>query len=113
VPFAILAASFLQVGTDNWCVRRALHFSLATWLARTWRPYAATALMAAALWFTLPSTTTLTVLDAFAKLGIAVAIGAPVYVLCALAFWQLAGRPDGLENMAIKWIGARIPGLRR
>ncbi len=98
-PLALLAAISLQVGIDSWLIRRALRFSVLTWLGRTWRPYLAVAGMSTVLWLWLPQTPIDSITDALWRMLLAGALGAPVYLLLLAGSWWLTGRPAGLEQM--------------
>lgn len=108
LPYAIFLVMALQVSLDSWSVRRALEFSVRTWVSRTWRPYCATAVMAAALWLLLPARDVHSLSDAFVKLTQALAIAVPVYALAALALWRLVGKPAGIERMILSWLGGKL-----
>ncbi len=101
VPYAVFIAVLIQINLDAYAVRRALNFSTAAWLKRTWRPYVATALMALALWCLLPDTPLTTVGEALIRVAVAIAIAAPVYVVSALSLWHLNGHPAGVEEMVV------------
>lgn len=108
IVWAVLVAAVLQVGLDAMAVRRALKFSVVTWYRRTWRPYAASAIMALALWWLLPGIAVNDLTSAFVKLGWGIAIGAPIYVVTALSLWHLDRRPDGVEQMVIAFARERL-----
>jgi hypothetical protein len=78
------------------------------WWRRTWRPYAAAAIMALALWWCLPTTAVTHIADAFGRIGVAVLIAAPVYLLALLLLWHVSGRPAGLEQIAVDFLKRRL-----
>lgn len=87
---------------------RALRLSVRTLVAAIWRCWLAAAIMAAVVWGTV--SLPLPGLDLPAvKLAAGVAVGVVVYAVALLGLWQLAGRPQGAEQMTLAAI-ARMRG---
>ncbi|MFN4291462.1 MAG: lipopolysaccharide biosynthesis protein [Permianibacter sp.] len=112
VPLAIFFVLLVQVSIDSWLIRRSLQFSIRYWWHRTWRPYAAAAVMALTLWLWLPGTPVLSISDALVRMVIAGLIAAPVYLLALLLLWHGSGRPAGLEQIAIDFLKRRLAPAR-
>ena len=107
-PLAIFIVLVVQVSIDSWLIRRSLQFSVLFWWRRTWRPYAAVAVMALTLWWWLPNTPVTTITDALLRIAIAGLMAAPVYLLALLLLWHGSGRPAGLEQIAIDFLKRRL-----
>jgi O-antigen/teichoic acid export membrane protein len=95
---------------------RYTQITLPALLRTIWRPIAASALMAAALLSAQPFIAGWVQSPVLTGLPIKVVLGALVYTLASLALWQLSGRPNGFEQMALartRQIGAALSARLR
>jgi len=99
----LVVACVGALGTLVLLVRVVPSVALRDLLASTWRPMAATAVMAGALLAMPPI-----VQGALPQLVLLMLVGAALYALVLAALWRLAGRPDGGEAYLL----AKLRGLQ-
>ena len=95
--FGFLLASLLSLPAHLAVLRYAIGVKLIEILKRTWRSFAATAIMSAALAPVVPQSAPETIAGAVAALALAVPLGAAVYCISIAALWLISGRPHSLE----------------
>jgi lipopolysaccharide exporter len=99
--FVITAAVMIPLSIG--VVLKMLKLSLASFVIAVWRPIVASAAMYGAVaWLVVSLGTTGPVAGQILRLGAAVAAGATIYVVCLLALWVLAGKPQGAEAFVLR-----------
>jgi len=94
IAIARLFVSAIFVPTLYTGVGRVLDIPLANYVATLWRPFAASAFMAAAVSLVAP----LLNLSPYLRLPIEVFVGSAAYVGSIMLFWILSSRPDAPEQ---------------
>jgi hypothetical protein len=101
-----MGVSALELLALCWISARFIRLGAGSLLGTLWRPMVATALMAGTL-ASLPLGAEAPALLALAGQAL---VGAAVYAAASLALWAAAGRPEGLESMALDIARSRLPG---
>lgn len=83
-----------------------LSLPVTSFLQVTWRPTLAVIAMVLALHMLTPWLTSNIYIDLAAKIS----IGSIAYVLSSLQMWRMAGKPDGLESLALDLILNKLTG---
>lgn len=111
---ALVAAEILLAGICLISVRNLLGISFLWLIGKSWRSLVSAAAMAMALELIrgfLPHAEGL--LPSLLYLLIAVPLGAAVYAAAHLLAWSLSGRPNGIEDHAIRFLMSRLAGRSR
>ena len=109
VVWAVLASVLITTQWDNFMVMRALELPYRRYFQQLWRPLLAVSLMALVLWQWLPTLAEdASVVEALLHLLLAAVLGGPVYLATLLLSWRWAGKPDGLEKLALGWLKTRL-----
>jgi O-antigen/teichoic acid export membrane protein len=98
-PWAILLAACVSMPVNYVVVARRLHLSAHELLGLVWRPVISTGCMAAAVSMASDSLDSIGLSAAGAQLIGCVLVGAIVYPLSLVAFWRIAGYPEGAEKV--------------
>ncbi|WP_326540126.1 lipopolysaccharide biosynthesis protein [Pseudorhodoferax sp.] len=112
LPLGIMVVLWITVLIDSALVARALSYGSWLMLKRTWRPYAAVAVMALVLWQALPSAPLHGTIDALQRLLLATFIATPAYLATAFTLWHVSGRPDALERTLFDMLRSRLQRRR-
>lgn len=95
--FAELAASVVFLVTIVFPLLNRLEITFGQYLARSWRPIAATAVMAAVVLLVVDHLPQEDTRQSALALATGVATGLVVYPMTILTLWLLSGRPEGAE----------------
>jgi O-antigen/teichoic acid export membrane protein len=102
IAYAELVTAVLYLIINYPTLFRVLDIGIAAYLARIWRPGAASCVMGASIYWAREILAGLTPAPgSLMRLIILIAIGVTVYVGALLGLWNLLGRPDGPERSAI------------
>jgi O-antigen/teichoic acid export membrane protein len=111
---ACLVAAIVAVPLNLFNVCRCLEIPASSMASILWRPFAGSAVMAAAVSAGLSAFPAATSAPAaLVQLLGSMAIGASSYGLAALALWWTSGRPDGAERWLIANMADRLRRRRR
>lgn len=102
------AVTFIFTPTLFFAVGRTVGVTPLDYTRILWRPFAAAALMAAAIW----SVNSIILVPQVVRLGLDVAVGAAVFVASMLLLWWVSGRPDAPEKDMLKFVGEQIARRR-
>jgi lipopolysaccharide exporter len=109
---AVLIAATLSTPAYLWQLKKRVGINVQMFVAATFRPLIAAAMMALLLRMLLPLKTaeaTLSISMQIALLFAAIALGALLYIVVLWMLWQLSGRPQGAEQ----WVLGRLRALLR
>lgn len=103
IAWAEFFASALVACISTVVAQRLLRLSLRRLATALWRPFVATATMAACLWPAIGAMTAPGVaLPPWLTLCAALVVGAVSYFVTLLGVWQLCGRPSGAEHFVVQ-----------
>jgi O-antigen/teichoic acid export membrane protein len=111
IAYAELVTALLYLIINYPTLFRVLDIGIAAYLARIWRPGAASCVMGASVYWVREILAGLApVPGSLVRLIILIAIGITVYVGALLGLWNLLGRPDGPERSALTIARNRLLG---
>jgi len=107
--YAFLGAVLIIFAANVYWMDRLLGLPLGVFIAYVWRPFTATALMAAAVLACnrLLSATEIATVPALMLAGLVI-IGCVAYPIASLGLWILSGRPDGGEAVLLDLLHTQV-----